>query len=253
MDPEQPNGINVAPPRADDEHTSPQIGGQARLDAVVGKAIGGTVIASDILPANLPNVDKLEAEKEAKHPTPEPASPTPTPVPAVAQEHKQANGTPTPEKQADIKTNGALEKEVTPNGVVPQESKHKTVGAYPVVSRIGWLEAYKREDGPQNEFRDKAIWMDEFASSALFGAFWHNAAAVVVIPIVCFIVFKFGGGFVSLVLIIAFGGESFSLFSVSFDLFLLCTLSRTGQTLYQRERQRRRKEKKGGKEEWEHN
>ncbi|KAF9377648.1 hypothetical protein CPB97_010032 [Podila verticillata] len=204
MDPEQPNGINVAPPRADDEHTSPQIPGQARLDAVVGKAMGGTVIASDIRPVDLPNVDKLEAEK-VEHSAPEPASPTPTPAPIVAQEHKQANGTPTPEKQADIKTNGALEKEVAPKGVVPQEPKHKTVGAYPVVARIGWLEAYKREDGPQNEFRDKAIWMDEFASSALFGAFWHNAAAVIVIPIVSFVVFKFGGGFVSLILIIAFG------------------------------------------------
>lgn len=216
MDPEQPNGINVAPPRADDEHTSPQIPGQARLDAVVGKAMGGTVIASDIRPVDLPNVDKLEAEK-VEHSAPEPASPTPTPAPIVAQEHKQANGTPTPEKQADIKTNGALEKEVAPKGVVPQEPKHKTVGAYPVVARIGWLEAYKREDGPQNEFRDKAIWMDEFASSALFGAFWHNAAAVIVIPIVSFVVFKFGGGFVSLILIIAFGGETFSLFFVSFD------------------------------------
>ncbi|KAG0026838.1 hypothetical protein BGZ81_006066 [Podila clonocystis] len=200
MDPEQPNGLNVAPPRADDEHPLPPTldqAGQARLDKVVGKAIGGTVIASDIRPADLPSVDKLEAEK-AQHPAPEPASPTPIPVPVQ-------NGTPTPEKQADIKTNGALEKEVAPNGVVPKEPKHKTVGAFPVLTRIGWLEAYKRTDGPQNESREKSIWLEEFTSSALLGAFWHNAAAVIVIPIVCFIIFKFGGGFVSLVLIIAFG------------------------------------------------
>ncbi|KAF9322332.1 hypothetical protein BG003_000002 [Podila horticola] len=211
MDPEQPNGLNVAPPLADDvvadiEHSPPHLfdaAGQARRDKVVGKVIGGTVIASDILPADLPSVEKLEAEK-AQHVAPEPASPTPTPVPVVAAQTPQQNGTPIPEKQ-DVKTNGALEKEVAPNGVVPQEPKHRTVGAFPVVTRVGWLEAYKRTDGPQNEFRDKSIWLEEFASSALFGAFWHNAAAVVVIPIVCFIVFKFGGSFVSLVLIIAFG------------------------------------------------
>ncbi|KAF9306138.1 hypothetical protein BGZ74_007485 [Mortierella antarctica] len=207
MDPEQTNGLNVAPPRADDEQSSPttleQIG-QARWEKVVGKAIGGAVIASDVLPGDLPSVDKLEAEK-AEHPAPEPASPTPTPVPVVTAQTPQQNGTPIPEKQADIKTNGALEKEVTPNGVVPEEPKHRTVGAFPAVTRIGWLEAYKRTDGPQNEFRDKSIWLEEFASSALLGAFWHNAAALVVIPIVCFVVFKFGGGFVSLILIIAFG------------------------------------------------
>ncbi|KAF9326296.1 hypothetical protein BG006_010275, partial [Podila minutissima] len=207
MDPEQTNGLTVAPPRADDEQPSPttleQVG-QARLEKVIGNVIGGTVIASDILLGDLPSVDKLEAEK-AEHPAPEPASPTPTPVPVVTAQTPQQNGTPIPEKQADSKTNGALEKEVTPNGVVPEEPKHKTVGAFPVVTRIGWLEAYKRTDGPQNEFRDKSIWLEEFASSALLGAFWHNAAALVVIPIVCFIVFKFGGGFVSLILIIAFG------------------------------------------------
>ncbi|KAG0065203.1 hypothetical protein BGZ92_005601 [Podila epicladia] len=92
MDPEQTNGLNVAPPLADDEQSSPttldQVG-QARLEKVIGKVIGGTVIASDILPGDLPSVDKLEAEK-AEHPAPEPASPTPTPVPVTPQQ----NGTP---------------------------------------------------------------------------------------------------------------------------------------------------------------
>ncbi|KAG0347914.1 hypothetical protein BG004_006563 [Podila humilis] len=199
MDTEQTNGLSVAPPRAEDDFSPPHhVPGQPRLDAVVGKVIGGTVIASDISPADLPNVEKLEAEV-AEHPPAEPTTPTPAHAPAPA--------TTNDEKLTDLKVaNGTLDKDTTANGVAPPvEPKHRTVGAYPVVTRIGWLEAYKRTDGPQNEFRDKSIWLEEFASSALFGAFWHNAVVVVVIPIVCYIIFKLGGGFVSLILIIAFG------------------------------------------------
>ncbi|KAK3814034.1 MAG: C2 domain-containing protein [Benniella sp.] len=80
-----------------------------------------------------------------------------------------------------------------------------TPGAYPTGSRVGWLEAYKRTDEPTNEFRDKSIWMDEFAGTAMFGEVWHNAAALVVIPVVCYVVFKLGGGLVSLIVIMAAG------------------------------------------------
>ncbi|KAG0049221.1 hypothetical protein BGZ83_005948 [Gryganskiella cystojenkinii] len=217
MDPTQngipaqdPTGLNVAPPRAENDHPSPQIPGQARLNEAVGKAIGGTIIASDIRPSDLPSTVKLEAEK-ASH-----APPPPTPAPQVAPTSQPMTPVPGQDEKLGRKenggvspTNGAVEKEVAANGlpaaaVVP-DPKNRTVGAYPVETRIGWLEAYKRTDGPTNEFRDKSIWMDEFASSALFGAFWQNAVVVIVVPIVCFIVFKLGGGFVSLVLIIAFG------------------------------------------------
>ena len=210
MDPTQnglsahdPSGLNVAPPRAEDDHPSPQIPGQARLDEAVGKVIGGTVIASDIRPSDLPSAEKLDADKAA-HRTPSPTSQSMTPVPGQdgksSPKENGANGAP---------ASGKLEKEVAANGApVPVEDPKKhTIGAYPVVTRLGWMEAYKRTDGPSNEFREKSIWMEEFASSALFGAFWQNAVAMIVVPIVCYIVFKLGGGFVSLILIIAFGGK----------------------------------------------
>ncbi|KAG0275740.1 hypothetical protein BGZ95_008429 [Linnemannia exigua] len=211
MDPNQPyadqnghqapltNGLSVAPPVADGEqHPSPQIAGIERLEEAVGKAIGGTVIPSDIRPIDLPSAAKLDAELAEKNPVP----------PQQQQkQQQQATDAPSPasDEKAAIKQNGALDKEVTANGTVLEDPKNRTPGAFPEVTRIGWLEAYKRTDGPSNEFRDKSIWMEEFASSALFGAFWHNAVALVVIPIVCFICFKLGGGFVTLILIIAFG------------------------------------------------
>lgn len=206
MDPSQPhadqnghqppltNGLNVAPPPVADgeQHPSPQIAGIERFEEAVGKAIGGTVIPSDIRPNDLPSVAKLDAELAEKNPVPPSQQQA-----APASDEKTAPPT--------TKQNGAVDKEVTASGAVLEDPKNRTPGAFPEMTRIGWLEAYKRTDGPSNEFRDKSIWMDEFASSALFGAFWHNAVALVVIPIVCFICFKLGGGFVTLILIIAFG------------------------------------------------
>ena len=48
--------------------------------------------------------------------------------------------------------------------------------------------------------------MEEFFSGALFGKLWQNAARAILLPLVCFVVFKLGGGFISLVVIVAFGG-----------------------------------------------
>ncbi|KAF9097270.1 hypothetical protein BGX23_009389 [Mortierella sp. AD031] len=209
MDPSQPhadqnghqppvaNGLSVVPPVADgDQHPSPQIAGVERLEEAVGKAIGGTVIASDILPSDLPSDAKLDAKIAEEHPVPPPQQAAAA-APSPASDEKSASPT--------TKESGAIDKEAAANGAVAEDPKDRTPGAFPVMTRIGWLEAYKRTDGPTNEFRDKSIWMDEFASSALFGAFWHNAVAVIVIPIVCFVCFKLGGGFVTLILIIAFG------------------------------------------------
>ncbi|KAG9323188.1 hypothetical protein KVV02_001819 [Mortierella alpina] len=198
--PPQPHEVNrdvdEAPALADIDQPSPVIPGKARLDEAVGKAVGGTVIASDIRPSDMPSSTKLDTEKTQ---VPVEEQPQERAQPKTTQQEKEANGpkdTPTQKDAAsDAETKNPLK----------DEPKQKTVGAYPVMTRIGWLEAYKRTDGPQNEFRDKSIWMEEFASSALFGAFWHNAAAVIAIPVVCFVIFKLGGGFVSLVLIIAFG------------------------------------------------
>ncbi|KAF9964488.1 hypothetical protein BGZ65_001121, partial [Modicella reniformis] len=60
-EPQMVNSLNVTPPRAADENP-PQIPGQARLEAV-GKAIGGTVIPTDIRHADLPTAAKLDAKK----------------------------------------------------------------------------------------------------------------------------------------------------------------------------------------------
>jgi hypothetical protein len=153
-EPQLANGLNVTPPRAEDE--------------AVAKAAGGTAIPTDTPPADLPTTEKLDAHKASGSSTQEKTSATPI---------------------SDIKGDG-------------------TPGAYPTGSRVGWLEAYKRTDEPTNEFRDKSIWMDEFAGTAMFGEVWHNAAALVVIPVVCYVVFKLGGGLVSLIVIMAAGGKS---------------------------------------------
>lgn len=183
------------------------IPGQARLDEAVGKVVGGTIIPSDIQPSDMPTPPKptVDSATNDHNPVPE------TPYPSTTHHNDHRNSEDTPSEKQKTSVKDKLEK-----------LKSKTVGAYPVKTQIGWLEAYQRTDGSQNEYRDKAIWMEEFASSALFGAFWHNAAAVVVIPVVCFVVFKLGGGVISMILIIAFGGEKvkksrfldFSLFSL---------------------------------------
>ncbi|KAI7818249.1 C2 domain-containing protein [Gamsiella multidivaricata] len=188
--PETINGLDIAPPRADDDFPSPQIPGQARLNEAVGKAIGGTVIPSDIRPVDLPTTEKLDAKRAEAINGDQPSAPSSD---KTEKAPTVATGDGSPEKDAAVKPS------------VVEDLKNRIPGAFPTVTRIGWIEAYKRTDGPTNEFRDKSIWMEEFASSALFGAFWHNAAALFVIPVVCFAVFKLGGGFVSLVLIIAFG------------------------------------------------
>ncbi|KAG0205878.1 hypothetical protein BGX28_002568 [Mortierella sp. GBA30] len=194
--PQAPNGTAATPPEAHIEHPSPQIPGQDRLDAAVGKAIGGTVIPSDIHPADLPSTDKLDAEKVETPPAdvPQPQPQKSMTPPAPTKDEKQDSTT---------KENGTPNKEAAVQAA--EDVKHRFPGALPAAARIGWLDAYKRSDGPSNEFRDKSIWMEEFASSALFGSFWHNAVAMIVIPVVCYVVFKLGGGFISLILIIAFG------------------------------------------------
>ncbi|KAF9357954.1 hypothetical protein BGX26_002746 [Mortierella sp. AD094] len=177
-----------AQPLADIDQPTLQIPGKTRLDEAIGMAVGGTVISSDIRQTDMPTSTKLDAEKSE--------------LPKEQQPQEQAIPQSTQVKQP---TDEGAEATASANdNGKKSEPKNKTVGAYPVVSQIGWLEAFKRTDGPQNEYRDKSIWMEEFASSALFGAFWHNAAAMFTIPAVCYVVFKFGGGFVSLILIIAF-------------------------------------------------
>ncbi|KAF9430558.1 hypothetical protein BGZ94_006208, partial [Podila epigama] len=109
---EQQNGLAVVPPQAEVEHPVPQIPGHARLEAAVGKAVGGTIIPSDISPADQPNLEKLEAAK-AEQGT---AEPEPAPVTPEAKGEK-----PVP---------------VDGNGAVPENPKKRTVGAYPVETRI---------------------------------------------------------------------------------------------------------------------
>jgi len=183
---------DAAPPLSEIDAPSQQIPGQERLDKAVGKAVGGTVIASDIKPSSMPTSTKLDAEKGDR---PAEQQPQTQAQPRSTQEGEESKASPDTEDAAKATT-------------TKDALKKKIVGAYPTVTSIGWLEAYKRTDGPQNEFRDKSIWMEEFASSALFGAFWQNAAAMVIIPALCFVVFKLGGSFVSLVWIIAFGGKN---------------------------------------------
>ncbi|KAF9990464.1 hypothetical protein BGZ75_001644 [Mortierella antarctica] len=195
--PQASNGIEVSPPIAPGESLSPKIPGQARLDAAVGKAIGGTVIASDIRPVDLPSTAKLDAEKAEK------AQQVNGDLPALTSQQQPSPPASAKSEKADLAAKNG--KSIGDAATAQAASDAKNPGALPAASRIGWLDAYKRTDGPTNEFRDKSIWMDEFASSALYGAFWHNAVAMFVIPLVCFIVFKLGGGFVSLILIIAFG------------------------------------------------
>ncbi|KAF9928845.1 hypothetical protein FBU30_002054, partial [Linnemannia zychae] len=192
------NGLRVAPPIADGEdHPSPKIPGINRLEEAVGKAIGGTVITSDIPVSDLPSTDKLDASLAGQKPVSPPSSPQQqAAVPSSASDEKAI--------PANMQ-NGVIGKETSTNGVVIKDPVPDIPGKLPQKSRVGWLEAYKRNDGPSNEFRDKSIWMEEFASSALYGSFWHNAAALVVIPVVCYICFKLGAGFVTLVIIIAFG------------------------------------------------
>ncbi|KAG0317690.1 hypothetical protein BGZ99_006155 [Dissophora globulifera] len=220
-------GLDVAPPRADDS-PKPQIPGQARLDEAVGKAIGGTVIPSDIRPVDMPTVAKLETTLAAANTNGGPSSPTApaakkvaTPRPSTQLEKAPVLATPRPSTQLEkapalatprpstqLEKAPALNKDgTTSKSNIVHDLKKRIPGAFPEVTRIGWIEAYKRTDGPSNEFRDKSIWLDDFASSALYGAFWQNAAAVIIIPIVSYVVFKLGGGFVSLILIIAFGGK----------------------------------------------
>ncbi|KAF9438112.1 hypothetical protein BGZ76_009730 [Entomortierella beljakovae] len=184
---QQPNNQpqDVEQPLADIDQISPQIPGKERLDDLVGKVVGGTVIPSDIPQSNLPSSTNIEVDSSK------------LPKELQPQEQAKAQSSETDRRTSAEKVQATAEGDV--------KSTDKVVGSFPIDAKIGWLEAYKRTDGPTNEFRDKSIWMEEFASSALFGAFWHNAAAMFTIPVVCFLVFKFGGGFVSLILIIAFG------------------------------------------------
>ncbi|KAF9545503.1 hypothetical protein EC957_010919 [Mortierella hygrophila] len=177
----------------------PTIPGKERLDETVGKTIGGTVVPSDIHPGDMPTTTQLDADKENAPVETQPQSrvrPETTEVSKTGENNEDEDQEDDPNAE-DTEEQNQKRKEMN-------DPKKRTVGAYPEITRIGWLDAYKRTDGPQNEFRDKSIWMEEFASSALFGAFWHNASAIIIVPIVCFIVFKLGGGFVSLILIIAF-------------------------------------------------
>ncbi|KAI1318055.1 hypothetical protein EDD11_007289 [Mortierella claussenii] len=188
--------LQAAPPLADIDPPMPQVPGKSRLDDAVGKAVGGAVIASDIRPGDMPTAAKLDAELSDR------------PVEEQPQNKANLKSTQTNNPDGKVANDEKSDAKATVNGDVkkgPEEAKDKIVGDYPEQTRIGWLEAYKRTDGPQNEFRDKSIWMDEFVSSALYGAFWQDAAVVILLPIVCFVVFKLGGGLVSLILIISFG------------------------------------------------
>ncbi|KAG0287267.1 hypothetical protein BGZ96_008807 [Linnemannia gamsii] len=196
---QDPSLANIGGPNQD-QGPSPVIPGKERLDEAVGKAVAGTVIPSDIRPGDMPSTTQLDADKKNAPVETQPQSrvqPETTEVSKTGEDNEDEDQKDDPDAE-DTDEQTQKRKDL-------KDPKKRTVGAYPEITRIGWLEAYKRTDGPQNEFRDKSIWMEEFASSALFGAFWHNAAAISIIPVVCFVVFKLGGGFVSLILIIAFG------------------------------------------------
>ncbi|KAF9922420.1 hypothetical protein FBU30_007442 [Linnemannia zychae] len=179
---------------------SPTIPGKERLNEAIGKAVGSAAIPSDINPDTMPTTEQLEASKKEVPEELQPqnrARPETTEVSKTGEDDDDEDQVDDPDAEDDEEQN-KKRKEMN-------DPKKRTVGSYPEIPRIGWIEAFKRSDGPKNEFRDKSIWMEEFASSALFGSFWHNATAMITVPVVCFAVFKLGGGFVSLILIIAFG------------------------------------------------
>src|SRR5689334_15619861 len=124
MDPSQPhadqnghqpplsNGLNVAPPVADDDqYPSPQIAGIERFEEAVGRAVGGTVIPSDIRPNDLPSAAKLDAQLAEKNPVPPSQQQA-----APASDEKAASPT--------IKQNGVVDKEVTASGAVLEDPKN---------------------------------------------------------------------------------------------------------------------------------
>ncbi|KAF9199830.1 hypothetical protein BGZ49_010006 [Haplosporangium sp. Z 27] len=207
-------GVPGPPMAAEDEleHTKedynpPPIPGKAALNHAVGKAVGGTVIATDIPTGQMPQAGKTFDPTVQQQNVPPPPPPqqeqTPPLSPKTSKDLLPENNqseAPVDERK-DLAEMDAHSKKAN----IIHDIQKRTPGSFPIIPRIGWLDAYKRLDGPSNEFRDKSIWMEEFASSVLFGSFWHNAAAVIIIPIVCYISFKLGGGMVTLILIIAFG------------------------------------------------
>ncbi|KAF9579787.1 hypothetical protein BGW38_003811, partial [Lunasporangiospora selenospora] len=91
----QNGAIEISPPRTID-HDSPSDNlGQARLNEAIGKAVGGTVIPSDIRPTDLPTLEKLEvAEKANNDPSPSPPQPQPVANGKPGQQETPASITP---------------------------------------------------------------------------------------------------------------------------------------------------------------
>ncbi|KAF9436033.1 hypothetical protein BGZ76_004991 [Entomortierella beljakovae] len=200
---------NNVPHHLSDDYVPQTIPGKAQLDNIVGKAIGGTVIPSDIRTSDMPSLRDSEPNPEpnVKATTTSQSSLKLQPPKSHLLQEQTPPLSPKDDKPATLKAvdESTDSAKVADDSEITEQIEESIPGFYPTKTRVGWLEMYKRIDGPSNEFRDKSIWMEDFASSAFFGSFWHNAAALFVIPIICFFTFKIGGGFVSLVLIIAFG------------------------------------------------
>jgi hypothetical protein len=121
-----------------DQGPTPVIPGKERLDEAVGKAIGGTVIPSDIHPGDMPATTQLDADKKNAPVETQPQSrvhPETTEVSKTGEDNEDEDQKDDPEAE-DTDELTQKRKDLT-------DLKKRTVGAYPEVTRIGWLEAYK--------------------------------------------------------------------------------------------------------------
>lgn len=117
---------------------SPMIPGKEQLDETVGKAVGGTVIPSDIHLGDMPTTTQLDADKKDAPVETQPQSrvkPETTEVSKTGEDNEDEDQKDDPNAE-DTEEQNKKRKEMN-------DPKKRTVGAYPEITRIGWLEAYK--------------------------------------------------------------------------------------------------------------
>lgn len=121
-----------------DQGPPPVIPGKERLNEAVGKAVGGTVIPSDIRPGDMPTTTQLDADKKNAPVETQPQSrvhPETTEVSKTGEENEDEDQKDDPDAE-DTDEQTQKRKDL-------KDPKKRTVGAYPEITRIGWLEAYK--------------------------------------------------------------------------------------------------------------
>ncbi|GJJ72377.1 hypothetical protein EMPS_04734 [Entomortierella parvispora] len=111
---------DAAPPFSEIDAPSQLIPGQERLDRAVGKAVGGTVIPSNIKPSAKPTSTKLDAAKEDH--------------PKEQQPQRQAQPQSTQEGDVELNTSPDIG---DAKATVKEAAKKHIVGEYPTVTRIG--------------------------------------------------------------------------------------------------------------------